>query len=245
MRLIPWVAALALPVLAAAQAPTGDAILARVDANIGSDSKVTLARMVVEGRGVTRTVESRSWIRGMTESFTEYLAPPRDRGTKMLKLGDQLWTYFPESDRTIRISGHMLRQSVMGSDLSYEDLMEDPRLGALYTATVVGEETHRDRPCWVLELTAKAPGIAYQSRRMWVDKARDVALREDRFAKGGKLLKTTDVLTVERIGGRWVAKTVVFKNVLKSGQGTRFELETIEFNASIPEHVFSKAMLRR
>jgi outer membrane lipoprotein-sorting protein len=245
MRLIPWVAALALPVLAAAQAPTGDAILARVDANIGSDSKVTLARMVVEGRGVTRTVESRSWIRGMTESFTEYLAPPRDRGTKMLKLGDQLWTYFPESDRTIRISGHMLRQSVMGSDLSYEDLMEDPRLGALYTAKVVGEETHRDRPCWVLELTAKEPGIAYQSRRMWVDKARDVALREDRFAKGGKLLKTTDVLTVERIGGRWVAKTVVFKNVLKSGQGTRFELETIEFNASIPEHVFSKAMLRR
>ena len=245
MRLIPWVAALALPALAAAQPPTGDAILARVDANIGSDSKVTLARMVVEGRGVTRTVESRSWIRGMTESFTEYLAPPRDRGTKMLKLGDQLWTYFPESDRTIRISGHMLRQSVMGSDLSYEDLMEDPRLGALYTARIAGEETHRDRPCWVLELTAKEPGIAYQSRRMWVDKARDVALREDRFAKGGKLLKTTDVLTVERIGGRWVAKTVVFKDVLKSGQGTRFELETIEFDASIPEHVFSKAMLRR
>ena len=54
MRLIPCVAALALPALAAAQAPTGDAILARVDANIGSDSKVTLARMVVEGRGAGR-----------------------------------------------------------------------------------------------------------------------------------------------------------------------------------------------
>lgn len=245
MRVIPWVTVLALPALAAAQAPSGDAILARVDANIGSDNKVTLARMVVEGRGVTRTVESRSWIRGMKESFTEYLAPPRDRGTKMLKLGDQLWTYFPETDRTIRISGHMLRQSVMGSDLSYEDLMEDPRLGALYTATVAGEDSHRDRPCWVLELTAKEPGIAYQSRRMWVDKSRDVALREDRFAKGGKLLKTTDVLTVERIGGRWVARTVVFKDVLKTGKGTRFELEAIEFDAAIPDHVFSKAMLRK
>jgi hypothetical protein len=84
MRLIACVAALALPVLAAAQAPSGDAILAKVDANIGSDNKVTLARMVVEGRGVTRTVESRSWVRGMSESFTEYLAPPRDGGTKML-----------------------------------------------------------------------------------------------------------------------------------------------------------------
>lgn len=245
MRLIPWIAALAVPGLAAAQPLSGDAILARVDANIGSGNKVTLARMVVEGRGVTRTVESRSWIRGMTESFTEYLAPPRDRGTKMLKLGDQLWTYFPESDRTIRISGHMLRQSVMGSDLSYEDLMQDPRLAALYTARVAGEDTHRGRPCWVLELTAKTPGMAYQSRKMWVDQARDVALREDRYAKGGKLLKTTDVVTVERVSGRWVATSVVFKDVLKTGQGTRFELASIEFDAAIPEHVFSKAMLRK
>jgi hypothetical protein len=245
MKARPWVAAMALPWLAAVQAPSGDAILARVDANIGSDNKVTLAKMIVEGRGVTRTVESRSWIRGTRESFTEYLAPPRDRGTKMLKLGDQLWTYFPESDRTIRISGHMLRQSVMGSDLSYEDLMEDPRLSALYTAKVVGEESHRDRPCWVLELTAREAGVAYHSRKVWVDKARDVALRESRYARGGKLLKTTDVLDVERVGSRWVAKTVLFKDVLKTGQGTRFELVSIEFDANIPDHVFSKAMLRR
>jgi hypothetical protein len=80
---------------------------------------------------------------------------------------------------------------------------------------------------------------------MWVDKARDVALREARYAKGGKLLKTTDVLDVERLGARWVAKTVVFKDVLKTGQGTRFELISIEFDANIPDHVFSKAMLRR
>jgi outer membrane lipoprotein-sorting protein len=246
MRSMAWaVVLLAIAASVGAQSPSSDAILARVDANIGSDNKVTLARMVVEGRGVTRTVELRSWIRGTRESFTEYLAPPRDRGTKMLKLGDQLWTYFPESDRTIRISGHMLRQSVMGSDLSYEDLMEDPRLGEAYTARLAGEETHGDRPCWVLELTAKEPGIAYQSRKVWVDKTHDVALREDRFAKGGKLLKTTDVLAVERMNGRWVAKAVVFKDVLKTGRGTRFEIETIEFNASIPDYTFSKAMLRK
>jgi hypothetical protein len=35
-------------------------------------------------------------------------------------------------DRTIQIAGHMLRQSVMSSDMSYEDLMEDPKLVNLY-----------------------------------------------------------------------------------------------------------------
>ena len=51
------------------------------------------------------------------QSYTEFLSPPREAGTKMLKLQDELWTYTPATDRVIRISGHMLRQSVMGSDL--------------------------------------------------------------------------------------------------------------------------------
>lgn len=225
--------------------PSGEAILRRVDENLGSDNKVTRARMTVRGRGGSRTVEMQSWIRGMSESFTEYVAPPRDRGTKMLKLDDQLWTYFPATDRTVAISGHMLRQSVMGSDLSYEDLMEDPRLSQIYDATVEGQDELRGRRCWVLALTAKGPGLAYHTRQVWVDQERLVVLRENRYARGGRLLKTTDVEEVERSDGRWIAKTVLFKDALKGGEGTTFELQSIEFDAAIPEHVFSKASLRR
>jgi outer membrane lipoprotein-sorting protein len=226
-------------------APDGDAILAAVDRNIGSDTKVSTARMVIEGRRGSRTVLFKSWIRGMDESSTEYLDPPRERGVKMLKLGDQLWAYYPATDRTIKISGHMLRQSVMGSDLSYEDLMEDPLLSGLYDPQVEGEEVVLERPCWVLHLTAKRDDLAYDSRKMWVDKERFVILREHRFAKSGKLLKTTDVMEVAEIDGRWIGKTVEFKDALKSGGGTRFVIDTIEFDAVIPEHMFTKAVLRK
>jgi outer membrane lipoprotein-sorting protein len=181
----------------------------------------------------------------MEESFTEYLAPPRERGVKMLKLGEQLWTYYPSTDRTIRISGHMLRQSVMGSDLSYEDLMEDPRLTDLYQAEVVEEETIRERPCWILHLTARRQDVAYHSRRIWVDKDRFVIMKEHRFAKSGKLLKTTEVIDVRLIDGRWISSNVEFRDVLSSGGGTRFLLDDIEFDADIPEHVFTKASLRK
>lgn len=97
----------------------------------------------------------------------------------------------------------------------------------------------------MLELTARSPGIAYHSRKMWVDRERSVALREERYAKSGKLLKTTDVLEVTRSASRWIARDVLFKDVLKAGRGTRFEVISIEFDATIPEHVFSKAILRR
>ena len=227
-----------------AQAPDGAAVLRRVDENMGADSKVTTSEMIIRGRRGSRTVSSRSWIQGRARSFTEYLDPPREKGTKMLKLDDQLWTYTPASDRTILISGHMLRQSVMGSDLSYEDMMEDQRLVALYDAVIAGEARTGDRPCWVLALSSRGGEIAYHTRKIWVDKERDVVLREERFAKSGKLLKTTEVLDVQRMKERWVPTRVIFKDALKNGEGTEFVVKAMEFNATIPDHLFTKASLR-
>jgi len=78
-----------------------------------------------------------------------------------------------------------------------------------------------------------------------VDRERFVILREERYARGGKLLKTTEVKETVRIQNRWVPKKIVFKDVLKSGKGTEFLMESIEFNADIPSHIFSKAALRK
>jgi outer membrane lipoprotein-sorting protein len=225
--------------------PSGGWVLERVDENIGSDNKVSTSEMVIHGRRGSRSIKSRSWLQGMDKSFTEYLAPAREKGTKMLKLEDQLWIYMPSTDRTIKISGHMLRQSVMGSDLSYEDFMEDPELKKLYEAKVVAEDIFLERPCWVLELTSKGGDIAYHSRKIWVDKERFVSLKEERFAKSGKLLKTFTVMKVSRTQNRWIPTHVVFKDELKSGKGTEFFLESMELNANIPEHIFTKASLRK
>jgi outer membrane lipoprotein-sorting protein len=224
--------------------PSGEDILKRVDANIGSDNKIATAEMIINGRRGSRSIKSKSWIYGEEKSYTEYLAPAREAGTKMLKLEDQLWTYIPSTDRTIKISGHMLRQSVMGSDLSYEDMMEDPELLNLYDANVIEEETFLDRPCWVLELTAKVEDISYHSRKIWVDKERYVSLKEERFARSGKLLKVFEVKEVRSIQNRWVPVHMVFKDALKSGKGTEYFIESIEFNADIPEALFTKASLR-
>jgi outer membrane lipoprotein-sorting protein len=228
-----------------AQQPSGDMILQKVDENIGSDNKIIIAEMIIHGRRGSRTIKSKTWIQGTARSFTEFLAPPREEGIKMLKLEDQLWTYYPSTDRTIRISGHMLRQSIMGSDMSYEDKMEDPLLSNLYTAEVTGEETFLGRPCWVLELKAKKVDIAYHSRKIWVDKENYLVLKENRYAKSGKLLKTLEVKEIKKIQNRWVGTKAVFKDVLKEGEGTEFILESIEFDASIPDYIFSKAALRR
>ena len=115
---------------------TVDEIIQAMDDNLNAKSRIITSKMIVHGRRASRTIESQNWVVGTDRAFTEYLSPPREAGTKMLKLGDKLWTYSPQTDRVIQISGHMLRQSVMGSDMSYNDMMEDRPLMDLYLSLI-------------------------------------------------------------------------------------------------------------
>jgi hypothetical protein len=122
------------------QSAKANEILERIDQNMSSENRVFESSMTIHGKRSSRTITSKTWSVGDEKSFTEYLSPAREQGTKMLKLEDQLWIYSPSTDRTIQISGHMLRQSVMGSDLSYEDMMDDRKLTETYDAEVIGNE---------------------------------------------------------------------------------------------------------
>lgn len=233
-----------LPSLVYGQNPSAENILNQIDRNMASENRVLTASMIVHGQRGDRTMEIKVWSEGDKRSFTEYLSPAREKGTKMLKLVDQLWMYSPSADRIIQISGHLLRQSVMGSDLSYEDMMDDRKLTDVYKAMVIGPDQIDGRPCWVLELRARTDDVAYFLRKMWIDQERSIPLKEEWYAKAGKLLKQTTLAGVKKIDGRWFPTKMTYKDMLKTGAGTEFIINEIQFNVQIPESVFSKAALR-
>ena len=229
-----------------AQPLTGEEILRKIDQNMYVDHARSTTTMIIHGRTGTRTITSQSWNEGRDKAFVEYLSPAREKGKKMLKLDDKIWNYTPEpNDRIITISGHLLRQSVMGSDLSYEDMTENDKLYELYDAVVEGEEELGGFQSYVVKLTAKNKGLAYHSRRIWVDAERWLPIKEERYAKSGKLLKKTDILDMFQQDGRWYPKKLIFKDMLSKGKGTEYIVDSIDFNVDIPEYLFTKAALRK
>jgi len=221
-------------------------IIKAMDNNLNAKSRVMTSKMVVHGRRVSRTIESRSWVVGIDLAFTEYLSPPREAGTKMLKDGDKLWTYSPQTDRVIQISGHMLRQSVMGSDMSYKDMMEDRPLMDLYEATLESSVEINGRDHWIVLLTAKAKGLSYPMRRAWIDKEYLLPMKEELYAKSGKLLKTSTMDGIKKVQGRWFPSRFIFKDELKrNSKGTEWIIDDIQFDMEIPDSRFSKALLRK
>ena len=225
---------------------SADNIMKAIDKNLNAESRIITSRMVVRGRRSSRTIESKNWVVGTDLAFTEYLSPPRESGTKMLKLGEKLYTYSPQTDRVIQISGHMLRQSVMGSDMSYNDIMEDRPMEELYKATIEGSDKVDGRDHWIMVLDAKVKGLSYEKRRSWVDKEYLLPIKEELYAKSGKLLKTASLEGIKRIQGRWFPSKFVYKDELKrNSKGTEWIIDNIEFNKKIPDSRFSKALLRK
>ena len=221
-------------------------IIKAMDDNLNAKSRILTSRMIVHGRRSSRTIESRNWVVGIDQAFTEYLSPPREAGTKMLKLGDKLWTYSPQTDRVIQISGHMLRQSVMGSDMSYNDMMENRTMEELYEATLEGSVMIDGRDHWIMFLEARVKGLSYPKRRAWIDKEYLLPMKEELYAKSGKLLKTSTMDGIKKVQGRWFPSRFIFKDALKrNSKGTEWVIDDIQFDVEIPEHIFLKAALRK
>lgn len=225
---------------------SADDIMKAMDQNLNAESRIITSKMVVKGRRSNRTIESKNWVVGTELAFTEYLSPPREAGTKMLKIGEKLYTYSPQTDRVIQISGHMLRQSVMGSDMSYNDMMEDRPIEELYSATIEGSMMLDGRDHWIMILDAKVKGLSYPKRRSWVDKEYLLPKKEELYAKSGKLLKTASLEGIKKIEGRWFPSKFVYKDELKrNSKGTEWIIDNIQFNKKIPNSRFSKALLRK
>jgi hypothetical protein len=131
-------------------------------------TRVTDATLNVTRDGKTDTKTLRIWNRGWDDSYSEFLSPARDKGVKYLKLEKNLYMFLPSTEKVVKISGHLLRQSVMDSDFSYEDMLEQRALLQDYDAKLLGADTLDGKPCWVVDLTAKNPGQTYARRKMWI-----------------------------------------------------------------------------
>jgi len=123
-------------------------------------------------------------------------------------------------------------------------MMEDRKLTDIYDAELTGSEDIDGVDCYVISLKAKVSDVAYAGRKQWIDKSKLVPLKEELYAKGGTLLKRTELSEVKKIEGRWFPTKIHYKDMLKRGDGTEFIITDIQFNVNIPEYIFTKASLK-
>jgi len=221
------------------------AIIERVDKNTVTVAIRYRAKLEISVGGVVREKEFIGYAQGKDRSYMEFTAPARDKGTRFLKLEDGMWIYLPAVEKATKIAGHMLRQSMMGSDFSYDDLMENKKLKELYEIQLTGSDTAFGKECYVLDLNAKTEEVAYTRRKLWVDKESFIPRKVELYAKSGRLLKEIGITDFQRIGDRNYPTRIRMINKLRQSTYSEMVLTDIQLDAEIPPKIFTKAYLER
>lgn len=223
---------------------TGEEILNKMDGNREYKSIEATAIMEIHSADEVRVKKMNIKAIGDDKSVTEFINP-EDKGVKYLKLKDELWIYFPDEEDTVKISGHMLKEGMMGSDISYEDALESDTLSKKYKIEMKSEETYKGRECYVVELNAIVRDAPYAKRVMYVDKEIFVCWKEEMYAKSGKLLKESFLKKTKKIGARFFAVESEIVNKVRKDSKTVFKMENINLDAKIDESIFSMRYLTR
>jgi len=217
---------------------TAEEIIKKLEDNKVHETVKSEGKMIIEDRFGKRTTSFISYGKGEDKSLIEFTSAA-EKGQKILRLDDQIYLYYPDASQLIRIQGSSLKDSVMGSDLSYEDMTGGKGILDDYKAELVGEETVDGYECYHVRLTAKTARVAYYTQELWVDTELFANRKMQMFSRSGDLLKEILVKNIMEVDGNYVPKRMMVDDALKSNSSTEFILETMKIGANISEDMFS------
>ncbi len=226
-------------------AQSGEEIIKMVDNNRVVESMSYEATMLISMAGKEREKSFEGYAIGEGLAYMEFTAPARDKGTRFLKIDDEMWMYIPAVEKATKIAGHMLRQSLMGSDFSYDDFTENKELLDAYDIELLDSDTCLGGECYVLELTAKVQDVSYYRRKIWVSEDNYIPVKTELYAKSGKLMKEITVTDFRKIGKYNYPTKITMINKLRKNTYTELVLDDVKLDVKLPKKVFTKAYLER
>ncbi len=179
-----------------------------------------------------------AWSRGADESLIEFTSTA-ERGQKILRTDEELYLYYPDAEELIRMQGSALRQSMLGSDISYEDMTGGKDRISQYDVELEGEERISGRDCYVLFMTANTRTVPYPREKLWIDKETFLVWKGEYYTKSGRLLKEMEVLDTIELEGRVLPVETRISDKMKRDSETIMILDELEVDIRIDPALFS------
>jgi outer membrane lipoprotein-sorting protein len=217
---------------------TAEEIIDRMEENQTHETGIYEGEMIITDRFGDRRSSFKVWAQGTEYTLIEFTSR-EEAGQKVLRTENEIYLYYPDAAETIRLQGAALRESMLGSDVSYEDMTGGKGLRDSYSFTLLEEERVDGRDCYQIEMNAKSRNVAYPKQIIWVDKEQFVMRRSHQFALSGRLLKETEVLETAEIEGLIFPVRYRITDKMKRSSGTEFRLINPQVNVPLPRGIFS------
>jgi outer membrane lipoprotein-sorting protein len=216
---------------------SADEMLKPINAYVNFPDSVTVMHMkVIRDDKVEAEYEMKVHKLDSQRMRIEFLQPVREKGRKILRVGDKMWMFLPDLGKPIVISA---RQSFLGSSFSNGDLLRTD-LVADYTAAPVREETLDGAAAQVLELRARSADVAYDRILLWIDKASKRPLRQEFFTLSGKRIKVMSYSKPVKFNGTEVNTMMKVESDLNPREHTVMTISGLAMAQKLAPALFQK-----
>lgn len=186
--------------------------------------------------------------------FVHFDLPADVRGTNFLQIqhadrDDDMWIYLPALKKSRRLVSNNKRDSFVGSDFSYSDIL--PLKPSLFRHTLARAEQMGGQDCYVVESIPQEDDLkndlGYSKRVSWIRKDNLVEAKVDYFDAGGKLFKTqttADHKLIEQDPPRWLALRREMTD-LQTAHKTVISIQKIDTKTPVPARSFTVQALEQ
>lgn len=231
----------------AAQDPLdAKALLDRVDDLFRGASSHGRMTMKITTAHWHRELTVEFWSEGKEKSLMRILAPKKERNTKTLKVGRNIWNYLPKVKRIIKLPSSMMAASWMGSHFTNDDLVKESRMADDYTFEVSRRWEENDNQLAEITLLPKPEAAVVWGKVVLTIRLNGfMPKRILYYDEDFELVRTMTFSNYRKLGGRLLPAVSRIVPADKPDEITEIHYKEMAFDMPLKSDIFSLRELQR
>lgn len=221
-------------------------ILKKVDDMWRGRSSHGILSMQVKTANYTRSMRMEAWSKGKEKTLVRILYPLKEKGAATLKSGLDIYSYLPQTDRTIRLTSGMMMASWMGSHFTNDDLVKESRMVDDYNAEITFEGVKEEESILMFTLMPKPEAAVVWGKIIMTVRSEDnIPLTSVYFDEDMKVVRRLTFTNIKKMGGRMIPTILRVVPEDKPQEYTELVYEDMRFDIGLEDSFFSIAQLKK
>jgi hypothetical protein len=176
----------------------------------------------------------------------------KDSGTvpelSLLKRKKEVWDYAPRVDKVIRIPASLHHEKMLGTDYTYDDVLQISSLTEDYSHKIVGLSkamSKKHGKVFVVDFLPlpQSSGV-YKKLRAWIREEGSVLLRMQYYDANLKVTRVLQLSDMRLMDGRDIPTRWTMLDLTKKGYYTDWRITKAQFNHLKNDSIFDEKSLR-
>jgi outer membrane lipoprotein-sorting protein len=227
------------------QPPDVQKIIDKVDKLFRSNSSAGVMEMTVATPHWERTMKMNIWSEGMDKTFISIVSPKKDAGIATLRIENEMWNYFPNIDKVMKVPPSMMMGSWMGSDFTNDDLVKESSMTRDYHGSLITPEGAKPEYHYLQLVPKKSTPSVWGRIVLTVRKKDLIPVREQYFDEKGREMRTMELSAIREFDGKRIPSVLEMVPLNKKGHKTVIRYIDMNFTRPLGSNVFTLRNLQK